>query len=85
MSEDLTIIMCPPLKDHPEPPGEQPGCKLFACPKCSNKMWLSKKKRGLLLFASLTNKDIFLGCYDCVRKKSIELRNLGAEFLHIDL
>jgi hypothetical protein len=51
--KDCAIIMCPPLCDYPEAPNDQPGCELFDCPKCNNKMWLSEKKRGLLLMSYL--------------------------------
>lgn len=68
--KDCAIIMCPPLCDYPEAPNDQPGCELFDCPKCNNKMWLSEKKRGLLLFSSCANKFIFLACYNCIKEKA---------------
>ena len=66
MSAPVTII-CPPLADYPEPPEDQPGCELFDCPKCKQKMWLSSKKKGVLMFASVIGKDIILACYHCFK------------------
>jgi hypothetical protein len=63
--KDCAIIMCPPLSDYPKAPKDQPGCKLFDCPKCKNKMWLSEKKKGVLMIASCINKEILLACYNC--------------------
>jgi hypothetical protein len=68
--DNMAIIMCPPLSDYPEAPNDQPGCELFDCPICHNKMWLSEKKRGLLLFSSCANKWIFLSCYHCIKEKA---------------
>jgi len=64
---DLNIVMCPPLSSYETPPPDQPGCELFDCPKCKQPMWLSKKKRGMLLFLSLSNKEIMLCCYHCLK------------------
>lgn len=64
----MKIIMCPPLIDYPEPPKDQSHCELFDCPMCKEKMWLSEKKKGVLMFSSCIGNDILLGCYRCIRK-----------------
>lgn len=71
MSKDLVIIMCPPYPEYKEAPKDQSHCELFECPKCKEKMWLSEKKKGALMFSSCIGKEILLGCYDCI-KKTIE-------------
>jgi len=68
MSNDSVIVMCPPHSDYPEAPKDQSASELRDCPKCKNQMWLSEKKKGVLMFASLINKDIILACYHCITK-----------------
>lgn len=65
---DMVMIMCPPLADYPEAPKDQSHSELRDCPKCNEKMWLSEKKKGALLFSALINKDIILACYRCITK-----------------
>lgn len=65
---DMVMIMCPPLADYPEAPKDQSQSDLRDCPKCNEKMWLSEKKKGALLFSALINKDIILACYRCITK-----------------
>jgi len=67
--EELLIVTCPPLSDYPEAPKDQSKSDLFDCPECKNKMWLSEKKKGILLFASCLNRDIMLACYQCFEKE----------------
>lgn len=69
MSKDLVVVICPPLSDYPEAPQDQSHSELFACPHCKNKMWLSDKKKGLLLFAACVKKEILLICYVCFETK----------------
>lgn len=75
------VIACPPYPKYVEQPKDQSLCELFDCPHCENKMWLSEKKKGILMFASCTNKDIYLGCYECVdkflRKKIPRLKDMS--------
>ena len=68
MSKDLVVVMCPPLADYQEAPKDQSHCELTDCPECNQKMWLSEKKKGLLMFASCLQKEILLSCYRCVKK-----------------
>jgi hypothetical protein len=68
MNENLAIIICPPLHKYKEAPKDQPGSELFDCPKCNQKMWLSQRKKGVLMFYAGLNKDILLACYDCITK-----------------
>lgn len=66
--KDLTVIACPPYPQYEEAPKDQSHCELRDCPKCNNKMWLSQKKKGVLMFSACLSKDILLGCYDCIKK-----------------
>lgn len=68
MKNNSVVIMCPPLADYPEAPKDQSASELRECPKCKNQMWLSEKKKGVLMFASCIGKDIILACYHCVTK-----------------
>lgn len=68
ITNNTVLVACPPLKDFPDAPKDQSECTLTDCPDCKDKMWLSQKKKGVLLFASLVNKDIFLRCYTCFKK-----------------
>jgi len=68
MSNEAIMIMCPPHDDYPEAPKDQSHSELFDCPKCNNKMWLSDKKKGILMFSSCLEKEIILACYHCITK-----------------
>jgi len=63
---------CPPLSRYPEPLKDQSHAELIDCPKCKEKMWITDKKNGALMFASFLNQDILLGCYDCIEKHAEE-------------
>lgn len=67
--ENLVVVMCPPLSDYPEAPKDQSYSELFDCPKCDAKMWLSDKKKGVLMLSSCLNTDILLACYPCIEKE----------------
>ena len=67
-TDDVVIVMCPPYPEYKEQPKDMSHCELFDCPKCKGKMWLSKRKKGMLMFASCLQKNIILGCYDCIKK-----------------
>lgn len=66
MSNDLVIIMCPPLSDYEKAPDDQSLSDLCECPKCKQKMWLSDKKKGVILFSACLEKEILLACYHCI-------------------
>lgn len=68
MSKDLVIITCPPYPEFKEQPEDQSHCELYDCPKCKENMWLSEKKKGVLMAASCFEKEILLGCYHCIKK-----------------
>jgi hypothetical protein len=85
MSNDLVIVMCPPLSDYKEAPKDQSHSELFDCPKCKDKMWLSEKKKGMLAFASYINKEIILACYHCITKMAQEQPELFTESKRVDL
>jgi len=69
---DLVVVMCPPLSEYKEAPEDQSHSELFDCPKCKNKMWLSEKKKGVLMFSSCLDNDILLACYHCITKLAAE-------------
>lgn len=64
MTEKNKLFVIPgmPLEHFPEPLDEQPGSELCTCNHCGNKMWLSKKKRALVL----SIPDAFVGCWICI-------------------
>ncbi len=67
-NKDLVILMCPPYPEYKTPPEDQSHSELFDCPKCNEKMWLSEKKKGVIMFASCLDKEILLACYSCIKK-----------------
>lgn len=83
--KDLVIIMCPPLDDHPEAPKDQSQCELFDCPKCKNKMWLSEKKKGALMFSACHDNEILLCCYHCLKKMVKEDPDFFSDHIRVDL
>lgn len=85
MSNDLVIVMCPPYSDYPEAPKDQSHSELRDCPKCKSQIWLSEKKKGLLLFASFLDKDILLACYHCITKLAQEPPGLFIDSKKVDL
>lgn len=84
-NKDLVVIMCPPLSDYKEAPKDQSHSELFDCPKCNEKMWLSDKKKGALMFASCLDKEILLGCYHCIKKIAQEDPPLFTECKKVEL
>lgn len=82
---NTVYIICPPYPEYKEQPKDMSKCELFDCGHCKGKMWLSERKKGVLMFAAVFNKDIFLACYNCFEKhtkenpielKEIEMRRL---------
>lgn len=84
-SESLVVIMCPPYPEFKEAPKDQPQSELRDCPKCKNQMWLSDKKKGVLMFSSCMGKNILLGCYDCIRKIANEQPSIFFDSKKVDL
>lgn len=80
MTNDLIVVMCPPFPEHAEAPKDHSASELRDCPHCDSKMWLSEKKKGILLFASCLKKEIFLGCYPCVKEHVKENSDKSTEF-----
>jgi hypothetical protein len=72
MKNETIAIICPPLSLYPEPLPDQSECEEFDCPRCKEKMWLSKKKKGIILFSACLNNNIILACYTCFTKMVIE-------------
>jgi len=85
MSNNTVIVMCPPYPEYKEAPKDQSQSELFDCPKCKGKMWLSDKKKGMLMFASCLNKEIILACYHCITKMAQEEPELFTESKPVDL
>jgi hypothetical protein len=82
---DVAVIMCPPLSKYKEQPKDQSKCELFDCPKCKNKMWLSEKKKEVLMFAELLEKEIILACYDCIGIIVMEHPNMFDDHVQVEL
>lgn len=82
---DLVIFPCPPLSLFKEAPKDQSESQLVDCPDCKKKMWLSEKKKGLLISCVVSNTDIVLKCYDCITEYAKEHPELflDAELLGI--
>lgn len=60
--KNLFVIAGTPFRDFPQPPSDQPGSELVKCPQCNKKMWLSKKKRQMIL----SMNDLFVACWYCI-------------------
>lgn len=84
-NKDLIVIMCPTLSDYPEKPKNQSHCDLFDCPKCKEKMWLSQKKKGALMFATALNHEILLACSYCIKDLVKEIPEYFINPQRIDL
>ncbi len=85
MNKDALLVMCPPYPKFDEAPEDHSHSELRDCPKCKSKMWLSDKKKGMLMFASCTGKEIILGCYDCIKDMVQKDPSLLLESIRIDL
>lgn len=82
---DAVIIVCPPYPEYKNAPEDQSHSELFDCPKCKQKMWLSEKKKGVLMFSSCLNKEIILACYDCFRKLAKENSCIFSDLIKVDI
>lgn len=60
--ENLFIIPGMPFKDFPQAPEDHPGSKLVKCKHCDKQMWLSEKKRLLIM----EHPDPFVACWHCL-------------------
>lgn len=69
ISNDLVVVMCPPYPEYKEAPKDQSECELRDCPKCDGLMWLSEKKKGVIMFSSCLGRTILLGCYGCIKRE----------------
>ncbi len=85
LSNDCVIVACPPYPEYKEYPKDQSHSELTDCPRCSSKMWLSQKKKGVLAFSSCLHKEIILACYDCIRKLAEENPSLFRSSKQVDL
>jgi hypothetical protein len=85
MTSEAVVVMCPPLSDYPEAPKDQSHSELFDCPKCKEKMWLSDKKKKMLLFSACLNKDIIIACYHCITKMVYEDPEQFANHLQVNI
>lgn len=82
---ELVIVPCPSYPEYKEAPSDQSVSELFDCPKCDGKMWLSQKKKGILMFSACLNREIYLACYDCIRKLAKERPDLIRASERMDL
>ena len=85
MSNDAVIVMCPPYPEYKEAPKDQSHSELFDCPKCKNKMWLSEKKKGVLMFVSCLDREIIFACYNCITKMVEEDPSMIDGYTRMDL
>lgn len=74
--KELFIIAGMPLADFPEHPSDQVDCKLSTCKYCEKQMWLSRKKRDLII----EMPDAFVICWHCLIKRA-----KNKEFAHCDI
>lgn len=68
-NDELVFIGCPPLSDYPEAPVDHSASQLFDCPQCKNKMWISEKMKGIILFNACLDRNILLRCYECLKEQ----------------
>ncbi|HWW39646.1 MAG TPA: hypothetical protein VNZ46_10060 [Pedobacter sp.] len=69
---DLIIIACPPYSLYKKAPEDQSHSELVDCPICKLKMWLSEKKKELILMHTTIGDEIQLICYKCFKKEASE-------------
>jgi hypothetical protein len=67
--EKLTFIFCAPLSKFPEQPKDYSSSCLVDCPMCKEKMWLSSKKREMILISNKANRKLIMYCFDCFEKE----------------
>jgi hypothetical protein len=84
-NNDLVVVMCPPHSDYPSAPKDQSHSELRDCPKCKNQMWLSEKKKGVLLFSSCIGKEIIFACYHCITKMVTDDPSLFMDSKKVDI
>lgn len=84
-TDDYVIVMCPPYPEYKEQPEDQSLCELRDCPKCDGKMWLSEKKKGILMSYACLQKEIILACYNCITELAKKNREMftGATRVHL--
>ena len=81
MIKQIFIIPGMPFADFQFPPIGQPGSELSNCKYCGKKMWLSEKKRALIM----EMPDAYIGCWHCL----LELAKTGvfkaSELMRMDI
>ncbi len=82
-TQEVYVIMAPPLSQYPEQLSDQSKCELVNCPKCKNKIWLSIKKKELM--KKFNPEQILLRCYDCLTKMALENPQDFARSTRIDI
>lgn len=82
---DLVMFFCPPLSIYPASPLDQSESEAVDCPICTQKMWLSIKKKFSIDLLKSVGKEIFLSCYICFEKKLLNMKKEGSlNFLNGD-
>lgn len=82
---DLIIIACPSYSLYKKSPDDQSYSELADCPICKLKMWLSEKKKELILMHTTKGDEIQLICYNCFKKEAVECPEFfkGSEIIKI--
>lgn len=80
-TNDIVIIVCPPLSAYEKQPSDQSHCTAVPCPSCDQQMWLSEKKKLLIQAADALSKDLWLECYGCFMI-SIKEKKIPAECMN---
>jgi hypothetical protein len=77
MENKIAIVPCPPVKHYAVQPQDQSKCTKENCAYCGQEMWLSEKKKIIIMARHLMEKETWVGCYDCFLKTALEKSNSG--------
>lgn len=67
--DEVTIIFCLALKNHPVQPDDISMARPVPCPDCTQSMWLSIIKEKKMNSILQTGKQIIFCCEDCVKER----------------
>lgn len=79
------ILFCAPLKDYPEKPKDYSESTIIKCPKCSQEMWFTEKKKILVDYFESFKLDYTLFCFDCLRKLVMENKDDFKDAVQINI
>ena len=77
MTNNCSIITCPPLADYKLQPADHSASTTMDCPRCKNKMWISVKKKSVIKMAKNAGHTIILVCYHCIEQVLKEMKDNG--------